>query len=59
MRLRASLLVAVSVVAAAATASAQNQPVPAGAGTDVYHVHFTKAVPGQADGAWESDRRPG
>jgi hypothetical protein len=37
------------VVAAATTASAQNQPAPTGAGTDVYHVHFTKAAPGQAE----------
>ena len=49
MRSRASLLVAISVVIAAAATSAQNQPAPAAAGTDVYHVHFTKAVPGQAD----------
>lgn len=27
----------------------QTQPAPAGNRSDVYHVHFTKAVPGQAD----------
>jgi hypothetical protein len=40
------LVVFVSVVAAA-SASPQNTPAQA-AGTDVYHVHFTKAAPGQA-----------
>jgi hypothetical protein len=49
MRSRLVRLVAISVVAAATTASAQNQPAPTGAGTDVYHVHFTKAAPGQAE----------
>ena len=48
MRSRISLLVAIGVVVAAATASAQSQPAAAAAGTDVYHIHFTKAVPGQA-----------
>lgn len=48
MRSRISLLVAIGVVVAAATASAQSQPAPAAAATDVYHIHFTKAVPGQA-----------
>jgi len=48
MRLRVSRFVAISVVIAAATTSAQNQPAPAAAGTDVYHIHFTKAVPGEA-----------
>jgi len=48
MRPLAALLLITSVgVAAATAASPQNQPAPAG-GTDVYHVHFTKAVPGQA-----------
>ena len=35
------------VLAAAIAVSAQTQPAPA-AGSDVYHVHFTKAAPGQA-----------
>lgn len=48
MRSRILCLVAIGLVVAAATASAQNQPAPAPAGTDVYHIHFTKAVPGQA-----------
>jgi len=48
MRSRVSCLVAISMVVAATAASAQNQPAPAAAGTDVYHVHFTKAVPGEA-----------
>jgi len=48
MRSRISRLVAIGVVVAAATTSAQNQPAPAAAGTDVYHIHITKAVPGQA-----------
>jgi hypothetical protein len=44
-----SLLACVAVFsgAAIAIASAQAPPTPAAA-TDVYHVHFTKAVPGQA-----------
>jgi hypothetical protein len=33
---------------AVAVPSVQAQPVAAGGGTDVYHVHFTKAAPGQA-----------
>jgi hypothetical protein len=41
-------LVAIGIVVASSALSAQNQPAPAGAGTDVYHVHFTKAAPGQA-----------
>jgi hypothetical protein len=40
-------LVVVSGVVAAIGASPQEQP-PAGPGTDVYHVHFAKAAPGQA-----------
>jgi hypothetical protein len=43
--LGACLVVIVGV--ATGTASAQTQSTPAG-GTDVYHVHFTKAAPGQA-----------
>ena len=40
-------LVLFGTVVSAAPASAQNPPAPA-AGTDVYHVHFAKAAPGQA-----------
>jgi hypothetical protein len=48
MRPLAAVLLVTSVgVAAATAASPQNQAAPAG-GTDVYHVHFTKAAPGQA-----------
>jgi hypothetical protein len=39
-------LVVVSGMVAATTASPQNTPSPAA--TDVYHVHFAKAAPGQA-----------
>ena len=46
MRLKVACLVVIGVVAAT-TASAQNTPAPA-AGTDLYHVHFAKAAPGQA-----------
>lgn len=41
------LVVAVAVVLAVPVSS-QDQPAPAAGQTDVYHVHFTKAVPGQA-----------
>ena len=47
MRAVLACLVVFSGVVAATTASPQNTPAPA-AGTDVYHVHFTKAAPGQA-----------
>lgn len=42
------IVFALGMVAAVA-ASPQSQPAPAGSRTDVYHVHFTKAVPGQAE----------
>ena len=47
MRSTVACLVVFAGVVAATTASAQNTPAPA-AGTDVYHVHFAKAAPGQA-----------
>jgi hypothetical protein len=47
MRSIVACLVVFGGVVAATTASAQNAPAPA-AGTDVYHVHFAKAAPGQA-----------
>jgi hypothetical protein len=47
MRLLAARLVVIGGVVAATAAAPQKQPPPAG-GTDVYHVHFTKAAPGQA-----------
>ena len=47
MRTTLVSLVVVGGVVAAMAASPQNTPAPA-AGTDVYHVHFTKAAPGQA-----------
>jgi len=46
MRTTLVSLVVVGGVVAAMAASPQNTPAPAG--TDVYHVHFTKAAPGQA-----------
>lgn len=48
MRSRPFSLVVMCVVAAAGTALAQNQPAASAPGTDVYHVHLTKAVAGQA-----------
>jgi len=47
MRSMVACLVVFGGVVAATTASPQNTPAPA-AGTDVYHVHFAKAAPGQA-----------
>jgi hypothetical protein len=47
MRSLVACLVGVGAVAAAAAASAQNTAAVA-ASTDVYHVHFAKAAPGQA-----------
>jgi hypothetical protein len=47
MRSTVACLVVVAGVVAATTGSAQNTPAAA-AGTDVYHVHFAKAAPGQA-----------
>jgi hypothetical protein len=44
----AHLFVIAMAVVVAPVASAQTQPALAGSGTDVYHVHFTKAAPGQA-----------
>ena len=44
-----SLLACVVVFSGAAVAAASAQaPTAPAAATDVYHVHFTKAVPGQA-----------
>lgn len=46
MRSLTACIVAIGVAVVTATATGlQQQP---GAGTDVYHVHFTKAAPGQA-----------
>jgi hypothetical protein len=53
MRSLVARLVLLGGVVAATTASAQNTPVPA-AGTDVYHVHFAKAAPGQAEALGKS-----
>jgi hypothetical protein len=47
MRSIVACLVVVGGVVAATAASPQNTPAPAAA-TDVYHVHFAKAAPGQA-----------
>jgi hypothetical protein len=42
-------VVAVTLAVVAATgASPQTQPATTGGQTDLYHVHFTKAAPGQA-----------
>jgi len=46
MRSMMACLVVVGGVVSATGASAQNTPAPAA--TDVYHVHFAKAAPGQA-----------
>lgn len=46
--LAAHVVVIALGIIAAAPVSSQNQPPPAGSRSDVYHVHFTKAVPGQA-----------
>jgi hypothetical protein len=46
MRFKVVCLVVISGIVASTTASAQNPP--AAAATDVYHVHFAKAAPGQA-----------
>ena len=49
MKSIAAHVVAVALVAVSATpATPQTQPAPAGSNTDLYHIHFTKAAPGQA-----------
>lgn len=49
MKVLVSPLVVACVLAGCAPAVAQpNQPAPASAASDIYHVHFTKAAPGQA-----------
>jgi hypothetical protein len=53
MRSLIARLVLFGGVVAATTASAQNAPASA-AGTDVYHVHFAKAAPGQAEALGKS-----
>jgi hypothetical protein len=52
MRSMVTCLVVLGGVVAATTASAQN--TPAAAGTDVYHIHFAKAAPGQAEALGKS-----
>jgi hypothetical protein len=46
--MKALIVSAALVLTAGTLPSAQPQPAPVAAGTDVYHVHFTKAAPGQA-----------
>lgn len=47
---RISGLVVIVALAAGTSSRAQQTPAASsGGGTEVYHVHFTKAVPGQAD----------
>ena len=53
MRSLVARLVLLGGVVAATTLSAQNAPAP-GVGTDVYHVHFAKAAPGQAEALGKS-----
>jgi hypothetical protein len=53
MRSLVARLVLLGGVVAATTASAQNTLAPA-VGTDVYHVHFAKAAPGQAEALGKS-----
>lgn len=49
MKIVAAHVVAIAMVVVSATdASRQTQPATAGSLTDLYHVHFTKAAPGQA-----------
>jgi hypothetical protein len=36
------------IAVTSASPAPQTQPAPGGGGTDLYHVHFTKAAPGQA-----------
>jgi hypothetical protein len=47
MRSLVACLVGIGAIVGATAASAQTAAVPA-ASTDVYHVHFAKAAPGQA-----------
>jgi hypothetical protein len=47
MRSLMASVVAIGVLVLATASSAQTPPAAAG-GTDLYHVHFTKAAPGQA-----------
>ena len=42
------IAVALGIVTLTAASQQPQAPAAAGARTDVYHVHFTKAVPGQA-----------
>jgi hypothetical protein len=53
MRSLLARLLLLGGVVAATTLSAQNAPAPA-VGTDVYHVHFAKAAPGQAEALGKS-----
>jgi hypothetical protein len=53
MRSMVSCLVLFGGIVGAMTASAQNTTAPA-VGTDVYHVHFAKAAPGQAEALGKS-----
>ena len=49
MKSFAAPVVAIALAVVAATAaSPQTQPATPGSNTDLYHVHFTKAAPGQA-----------
>lgn len=57
MRSLVACLVGVGAIAAVAAASAQNTAAPA-ASTDVYHVHFAKAAPGQAAALGQSLMTP-
>ena len=52
-----SMAVVVSLALSGATAAAQTQSAPATA-SDVYHVHFTKAAPGQADALGKALMQP-
>jgi len=56
MRSMVACFVLLSGTVAAATASAQSTPTPAG--TDLYHVHFAKAAPGQAGALGKSLMTP-
>ena len=56
MRVR-TFAVVVSLVVSGLIAAAQTQSAPATA-SDVYHVHFTKAAPGQADALGKALMQP-
>ena len=57
MHVRTLVVAVVSLVLSGATAAAQTQSASAAA-SDVYHVHFTKAAPGQAEALGKALMQP-